>query len=60
MNLEPVNEAVLADLETNSLFVPELYLPDNGSASFLHSILSTFSGPTQLCGEAQSLPCFKP
>ena len=24
MNLEPVNEVVLAALETNSLFVPEL------------------------------------
>lgn len=60
MNLEPVNEAVLAALETNSLFVPESYLPDKGSASFLHSILSTFSGPAQLCRGAQSLPCFTP
>ena len=60
MNLEPVNEVGLASLETNSLFVPELYLLDTGNASFLHSILSTFSGPTQLCREAQRLPCFKP
>lgn len=48
MNLVPVNEAGLAALETNSVFVPDLDLPDKGSASFLRSILSTFSGPTQL------------
>lgn len=36
MNLVPVNEAGLAVLETNSLFVPERYLPDKGSAPFLH------------------------
>lgn len=60
MNLEPVNEAGLAGLKTNSLFVPELYLLDKGGASSLHSILPTFSGPTQLCGEAQRLPCFQP
>lgn len=48
MNLVPVNEAGLAALETNSLFVPELYLPDEGNANFLRSILSTFFGPTQL------------
>lgn len=59
MNLVPVNEAGLAALETNSLFVPKLYLPVKGSASFLHSIPSTGSGPTQLGGEAQRLPCFK-
>lgn len=59
MNLVPVNEVGLAALETNSLFVPELYLPDQGSASFLHAILSTFFGPTQLRGEAHRVPCFK-
>lgn len=48
MNLVPVNEVGLAALETNPLFVLELYLPDKGSTSFLHSIPSTVSGPTQL------------
>lgn len=48
MNLGPVNEAGLAALETNSLFVPELYPPDKGSANFLHSILPAFFGPNQL------------
>ena len=60
MNLVPVNEAGLAALETNSLFVPEGYLPDKGSASFLLAIPSTVSGPTQLRGEAQRFPCFNP
>lgn len=48
MNLVPVNEAGLATLETSSLFVPELYPPDEANASFLRSILSAFFGPAQL------------
>lgn len=60
MNLSLVNEVGLAAFETSSLFVSELYLPDKGSASFLHFIPSTVSGSTQLWEEVQRLHVLNP